>query len=168
LCIYSRNPCGRLDACTERSDRATSARAALVKKGAASTSSFRGVTHHVRTGRYEAHIWEDGKQARAAAAALWGRLDRCAAHAAPPRSRLCAHSFGTLPGHPQIYLGGYASEEGAAIAYDVAAIRCRGPAAAITNYVASGYAAAMEGPLQEARSRSHGPSGRRRHTSVLF
>lgn len=26
------------------------------------TSRFRGVTHHCRTGRYEAHIWEGGKQ----------------------------------------------------------------------------------------------------------
>ncbi|QDZ24283.1 AP2-like ethylene-responsive transcription factor [Chloropicon primus] len=27
-----------------------------------STSRFRGVTHHCRTGRYEAHIWQGGKQ----------------------------------------------------------------------------------------------------------
>ncbi|KAL0023708.1 hypothetical protein WJX79_005686 [Trebouxia sp. C0005] len=27
-----------------------------------SSSRFRGVTHHCRTGRWEAHIWEDGKQ----------------------------------------------------------------------------------------------------------
>jgi hypothetical protein len=27
-----------------------------------STSRFRGVTHHCRTGRFEAHIWEGGKQ----------------------------------------------------------------------------------------------------------
>ena len=27
-----------------------------------STSRFRGVTHHCRTGRFEAHIWQSGKQ----------------------------------------------------------------------------------------------------------
>ena len=26
------------------------------------TSKFRGVTHHCRTGRFEAHIWDSGKQ----------------------------------------------------------------------------------------------------------
>ena len=32
------------------------------KKSIRSTSEYRGVTHHCRTGRYEAHIWESGKQ----------------------------------------------------------------------------------------------------------
>ncbi|CAK0755336.1 hypothetical protein CVIRNUC_002367 [Coccomyxa viridis] len=32
------------------------------KKVARSTSRFRGVTHHCRTGRFEAHIWQEGKQ----------------------------------------------------------------------------------------------------------
>jgi len=32
------------------------------KRGKSSTSAFRGVTHHVRTNRWESHIWEDGKQ----------------------------------------------------------------------------------------------------------
>ena len=32
------------------------------KTTAKSTSRFRGVTHHCRTGRYEAHIWQGGKQ----------------------------------------------------------------------------------------------------------
>ena len=30
--------------------------------GNRSTSKYRGVTHHCRTGRWEAHIWENGKQ----------------------------------------------------------------------------------------------------------
>ena len=34
------------------------------KNGIRSTSSYRGVTHHCRTGRYEAHIWDSGKQVR--------------------------------------------------------------------------------------------------------
>ncbi|CAI5519555.1 unnamed protein product [Closterium sp. Naga37s-1] len=32
------------------------------KRPANSTSKFRGVTHHCRTGRWEAHIWEEGRQ----------------------------------------------------------------------------------------------------------
>eukprot|EP00879_Flechtneria_rotunda_P006973 GHRR01007320.1.p1 GENE.GHRR01007320.1~~GHRR01007320.1.p1 ORF type:complete len:791 (+),score=325.18 GHRR01007320.1:311-2683(+) len=43
-------------------DRAATARRALAQKGGKPTSSYRGVTHHVRTGRWEAHIWLDGKQ----------------------------------------------------------------------------------------------------------
>lgn len=43
-------------------DRTAAARKALERKGARNTSDFRGVTHHLRTGRWEAHIWQDGKQ----------------------------------------------------------------------------------------------------------
>jgi hypothetical protein len=43
-------------------DRAATARRALAQKGTKPTSAYRGVTHHVRTGRWEAHIWLDGKQ----------------------------------------------------------------------------------------------------------
>ena len=70
-----------------------------LKKSARSTSRFRGVTHHCRTGRWEAHIWQDGKQ---------------------------------------IYLGGFDGEEQAALAYDIAAVKCRG-VSAITNFNRSGY-----------------------------
>ena len=68
------------------------------------TSRFRGVTHHCRTGRWEAHIWEQGRQ---------------------------------------VYLGGFDSEEQAALAYDIAAIKCRGQHAA-TNYAMSNYAQELE------------------------
>lgn len=68
--------------------------------GVRSTSKFRGVTHHCRTGRWEAHIWEDGKQ---------------------------------------VYLGGFDSEEQAALAYDIAAVKCRGNDA-VTNYPIANYA----------------------------
>lgn len=43
-------------------DRAATARKALTQKGGRPTSTYRGVTHHVRTGRWEAHIWLEGKQ----------------------------------------------------------------------------------------------------------
>lgn len=32
------------------------------RRVARSTSRFRGVTHHCRTGRWEAHLWKNGKQ----------------------------------------------------------------------------------------------------------
>jgi AP2-like factor (euAP2 lineage) len=35
---------------------------ALARKTGAITDGFRGVTHHIRTNRYEAHLWEGGKQ----------------------------------------------------------------------------------------------------------
>jgi hypothetical protein len=50
--------------CCHCRDRAATARRALAQKGTKPTSAFRGVTHHVRTGRWEAHIWLDGKQVR--------------------------------------------------------------------------------------------------------
>ena len=43
-------------------DRAATARKALTQKGGRPTSTYRGVTHHVRTGRWEAHVWLEGKQ----------------------------------------------------------------------------------------------------------
>ena len=85
-------------------DKAVSARRGLERRGSRSTSTFRGVTHHCRTGRWEAHIWEDGKQ---------------------------------------VYLGGFDTEEQASVAYDMAALRCRG-VTAITNFDISNYERELE------------------------
>lgn len=74
--------------------------AVVEKRNVRSTSSMRGVTHHCRTGKYEAHIWESGKQ---------------------------------------VYLGGFDSEEQAALAYDVIAVKCRGIKAQ-TNFDMRNYA----------------------------
>ena len=39
------------------------------KPGVRSTSKYRGVTHHCRTGRFESHIWDSGKQVSTCGAA---------------------------------------------------------------------------------------------------
>lgn len=86
-----------------RRDRAATARKALSQRGSKPTSAFRGVTHHLRTGRWEAHIWMQGKQ---------------------------------------MYLGGFDSEREAALAYDLAAVKFRGPGAQL-NFSMRNYAAEL-------------------------
>ncbi len=44
--------------CVLRSDRTKSARQALEARGQRTTSKLRGVTHHLRTSRWEAHVSE--------------------------------------------------------------------------------------------------------------
>jgi hypothetical protein len=66
----------------------------------------RGVTHHARTGRYESHIWVEGRQ---------------------------------------VYLGGFYTEQQAAVAYDLAAVRFRREEA-ITNLGLEAYAAELANP----------------------
>jgi len=106
------------------------------KKSARSTSKFRGVTHHCRTGRWEAHIWQDGKQ---------------------------------------IYLGGFDGEEQAALAYDIAAVKCRG-ISAITNFDRSNYSRELASLQQvnerelilSLRRQSKGPVGVTKKSSSKF
>ncbi|CAG9462690.1 unnamed protein product [Pedinophyceae sp. YPF-701] len=73
--------------------------AAQPRQSVRSTSQYRGVTLHCRTGRFEAHVWHEGKQ---------------------------------------VYLGGFESEEAAALAYDLAAIKFRSRDA-ITNFDIRNY-----------------------------
>lgn len=46
------------------STKGVNARGPGSKIGVRATSRYRGVTHHCRTGRFESHIWDCGKQAR--------------------------------------------------------------------------------------------------------
>jgi len=79
------------------------------RKGSADVP-YRGVTHHIRTNRFEAHLWEGGKQ---------------------------------------LYLGGYDSPELAALAFDIAAVRYRGPSAE-TNYDPAWYEPFVQPLMQYA------------------
>nr|WFR93999.1 AP2-like ethylene-responsive transcription factor AIL6 [Brassica napus] len=78
------------------------------------TSIYRGVTRHRWTGRYEAHLWDNG--CRREGQARKGR---------------------------QVYLGGYDKEDKAARAYDLAALKYWN-AAATTNFPITNYSKELE------------------------
>ena len=88
----------------DNTDNAKSQKTRETKKPVRATSKYCGVTHHCRTGRWEAHIWEDGKQ---------------------------------------MYLGGFDGEEQAALAYDIATVKCRGENA-LTNFAGENYVRELE------------------------
>ncbi|CAA6657681.1 unnamed protein product [Spirodela intermedia] len=84
------------------------------------TSQYRGVTRHRWTGRYEAHLWDNS----------------------------CKKEGQTRKGR-QVYLGGYDTEEKAARAYDLAALKYWGPSTHI-NFPIEGY----QGELEDMKNMS--------------
>lgn len=82
------------------------------------TSRYRGVTRHRWTGRYEAHLWDNS----------------------------CRKDGQTRKGR-QVYLGGYDTEDKAARAYDLAALKYWGPATHI-NFPVENY----QGELEEMKN----------------
>lgn len=78
------------------------------------TSQYRGVTRHRWTGRYEAHLWDNS----------------------------CKKEGQTRKGR-QVYLGGYDTEEKAARAYDLAALKYWGPSTHI-NFPLESYQQQLE------------------------
>ncbi|KAI5069364.1 hypothetical protein GOP47_0015665 [Adiantum capillus-veneris] len=78
------------------------------------TSIYRGVTKHRWTGRFEAHLWDNS----------------------------CKREGQTRKGR-QVYLGGYDSEEKAARAYDLAALKYWGPSTTI-NFPLEDYKKEMQ------------------------
>ncbi|CAL4929932.1 unnamed protein product [Urochloa decumbens] len=78
------------------------------------TSRYRGVTRHRWTGRYEAHLWDNS----------------------------CRKDGQTRKGR-QVYLGGYDTEDKAARAYDLAALKYWGPATHI-NFPVENYQDELE------------------------
>ncbi|XP_009394291.2 AP2-like ethylene-responsive transcription factor CRL5 [Musa acuminata AAA Group] len=78
------------------------------------TSQYRGVTRHRWTGRYEAHLWDNS----------------------------CKKEGQTRKGR-QVYLGGYDTEEKAARAYDLAALKYWGPSTHI-NFPLESYGDELE------------------------
>ncbi|NP_001349283.1 AP2-like ethylene-responsive transcription factor CRL5 [Zea mays] len=78
------------------------------------TSRYRGVTRHRWTGRYEAHLWDNS----------------------------CRKDGQTRKGR-QVYLGGYDTEDKAARAYDLAALKYWGPATHV-NFPVENYRDELE------------------------
>ena len=63
-CMGVSTPTGAAGGADPEGKKRRNANAAQERRGARSTSKYRGVTHHCRTGRWEAHLWKNGKQVR--------------------------------------------------------------------------------------------------------
>ncbi|CAM8957273.1 unnamed protein product [Rhodiola kirilowii] len=85
------------------------------------TSTFRGVTRHRWTGRYEAHLWDKN----------------------------CWNQSQNKKGK-QVYLGAYDDEEAAAHAYDLAALKYWGPQS-VLNFPLLTYAEELKGMEEQSR-----------------
>ena len=101
----------------KREARPRAARTSTEKRSVRSTSKYRGVTHHCRTGKFESHVWHRGKQV------YLGGFSRYHSHS--PLFSLFHRDLN--------------SEEQAATAYDIIAIKCRGERAQ-TNFDLRNYA----------------------------
>ncbi|CAI6006714.1 unnamed protein product [Closterium sp. NIES-65] len=99
--------------CNAEAGKGKARRVVQRKRPANSTSKFRGVTHHCRTGRWEAHIW---KRPANSTSKFRGVTHYCRT------GRWEAHVWEE---GRQVYLGGFDSEKQAALMYDIAALKMR-------------------------------------------
>ncbi|KAL0290680.1 UNVERIFIED_CONTAM: AP2-like ethylene-responsive transcription factor PLT1 [Sesamum calycinum] len=122
------------------------------------TSIYRGVTRHRWTGRYEAHLWDNScrreGQTRKGRQGGYDKEEKAARaydlaalkYWEPPLLQIFLHHqhgrwqarIGRVAGNKDLYLGTFSTQEEAAEAYDIAAIKFRG-LNAVTNFEINRY-----------------------------